>query len=101
MNAVELQREHDLHDLSAAELTSLVTEHPVRLVLSDAEGVHTVEYDENDDQLTFFANGSAGYDAACTEAVLELVAESDDVGIALADDPERTKDTAATAGGGA
>lgn len=98
MNAADLQQAVDLDSMTADDLAELVTDYPVRLVISDADGIHTVEYDTHDDQLTFYAYGSSGYDAEETEAVLNLIAENSDVGLALEDDPERSEAVDVTGG---
>jgi len=48
------------------------------LVINGPEGVHTLQYEEYEGQVMFFAHGSQGYDEDGTRAVLEDIAEVTD-----------------------
>lgn len=97
--AAELKEDVDVDDATAEELGALLESHPVRLVVSESDGVHTIEHDSFDDQLVFFAYGSLGYDEDGSWAALEEAAANDAVGIALDDKPHAEQPDASQAGG--
>jgi hypothetical protein len=101
MNATDLNEAVDIESLTADAMAALIEAHDIVLVISDADGIHTIEYDEDVDELTFYAHGSAGYDADGTRAALETALDSEDVGITFADNrPEPTHDDQGVAADG-
>lgn len=74
--------ELDFAELSAEDWEEILREHPVRLTVRDPKGTHAFEYDHDEEYVTFYAFGSAGYDEAGSRNALEEVANQSD-GIAL------------------
>ena len=69
----------EFETMDAADWLAYLNSHPDRcLVVNAQDGVHTFQYVEIDNQVTFFAHGSMGYDGDGTTAALESVAGTSD-----------------------
>ena len=66
-------------EMAVGDWKQYLRQHPDRLLcINGPEGVHTIQYDDDEDCVTFYAHGTMGYDTAGTMAVLQDVAEVDD-----------------------
>ncbi|WP_435147670.1 hypothetical protein [Halobaculum sp. P14] len=61
-------------DVDAA-LDTLRESKNVIVYVTDDEGVHTFEYDDSEDEITFFVRGTVGCEAVDTRAALEVVTD--------------------------
>lgn len=68
-------RKLDYSDMTADDWEAILEAHDIRLVFRTTDGTHTIEWDETKDELTFFVNGSIGYNYEGSRAGLESVAE--------------------------
>jgi Arc/MetJ-type ribon-helix-helix transcriptional regulator len=82
----EVDHELDFEEMTTDDWEEYLQDHPHRLVVNAKDGTHSIEWDDLDDQLTFYAYGSAGYDYDGSRAALEEVAEQSN-GLSLVPKP--------------
>lgn len=77
-SAARVGHDLDFESMDAEDWRTYLTETGHRLIINAEDGVHTVEYDDDTGDVTFYANGSLGYDTDGTDAVLTEIAGSSD-----------------------